>query len=210
MSVDRFPSTRLAGESDPIALPHRPLLCEQISESVSDAGSAALFEAELPQRWHGRDVDPVEIHWHELGRRAFQATTRAGRRVRVLLPRGARVRHGDILVTGTDWVIAVNVPETDVLIVRPHSMTQAALLALELGNLHIPTQIALDELRVPPDGPARQAFDERGARYEGATRRFAPEPVRGAAVRLAAAFQMSGRRPANTGGEASAASGATS
>ena len=68
---------------------------------------------------------------------------------------------------------------TEVLVVRSAEANSLALLALELGNLHIPTEIIDGELRTIPDGPAQQAITQLGLAFERRVVRFQPRRCAG-------------------------------
>lgn len=137
-------------------------------------------------------TDELELAWWELGRQAFQKTTRAGALIRVLVPRGRTLRHGDVLSTSDASVrVGVVVRPTETLVVSAVDSTALGLLALDLGNLHIPTEIIDGVLRTIPDGPAEQAIVNLGLAFERAIVLFQPRQRAGMPqVRLAENFRV--------------------
>ena len=138
--------------------------------------------------------DELELAWWELDRRAFQKTTRAGAMVRVVLPRVCCLRHGNVL-SGADATVrvGVRVKPCEVLMVQPPDSTAMGLLSLELGNLHILTEIVDGVLRTIPDGPAEQACSQLGLAFERQVVRFQPRRCAGMPqVRLSNGFRVVG------------------
>jgi urease accessory protein UreE len=120
-------------------------------------------------------IDWLDLSWAECHLRALRKTTRSGRLVRVLLPVLTPLRHGDVLLRDGTTTVAVHVRPAAVLVARPPTRTALARLALDLGNLHVPTEVDGDILIVHDDGPARAALARHGLSFECLTRRFAPE-----------------------------------
>jgi urease accessory protein len=121
-----------------------------------------------------RTLDPLDLHWPDLHRRALRATTRTGRPVGILLPLGQRLRHGDILHADDHHLITINLLPTELLIATPPSARHAALIAFELGNLHLPVEITDHEIVTLPDGPALAVCRQHEVPHRLETRRFHP------------------------------------
>jgi urease accessory protein UreE len=118
-------------------------------------------------------VDWLDLTWFDCTLRALKRRTRAGRSVSVLLPIGTRLRHGDVLSNSPP--IAVNLLSSDVLVVSPPDCAMLARIALELGNLHVPVELAGSELIVLPDGPVFGVLERWRCPGVRACRRFTPE-----------------------------------
>lgn len=138
------------------------------------------------RRWEGVDagrdadrLDAVELAWDECHRRAVAKSSRRGRPVRLLLRLGTVLRHHDVLVDEPGWLLVVEVRPTDVIVVRPRSMREAAVVAAEWGNLHVPVQPTDDELITLADGPAEVALHKHHVPFTVEPRRFEPMPVSG-------------------------------
>jgi len=124
--------------------------------------------------------DYLDVEWWELDRRALRKTTRGGRSIRILLPLGSAIQHGDLLSDGDGSVLiqACVIPR-ELLIIRPRDSTEMGLLALEMGNLHIPTEIVDCTIRVSADGPAEEVAAELGIPYERQLARLQPRRCAG-------------------------------
>lgn len=122
----------------------------------------------------GAPEDPLPLQWFELHARAVRGQTRSGRRVDVLLPLGIWLRDGDVVFEDVASRIVVRVIPVDLLVIRPRSMSEAAVLAAELGNLHLPLEVTERELLTPNDGPAIGILLRHGLRPETTRRSFSP------------------------------------
>lgn len=132
----------------------------------------------------GRAVDYVDIQWDQC-RSTLKGRSRAGEEIRVLLPRGQNLRHGDVLFENEARAIVINVLPCEVLVVRSNEPRLMAELALTLGNLHWPTQATDTELIFLEGNDALEAARNLGLQTSRESRRFSPLPVPATAVRLA-------------------------
>lgn len=138
------------------------------------------------------EVDWVDFRWDECHRRALRKQSRGGRDLRVLLPIGQHIRHGDLLGRwpDTQQYLAAYVLPTDVLVGRPTSASLFAKLAYELGNLHVPVEIHATEILTPPDGPVEAAFARVGVACVREVRRFTPDRADVPQVSRSSALQV--------------------
>lgn len=160
------------------------MILDRILGNVLDASWPAHEAADLPIDW-------FDLEWHECHQRSLRKTTRGGRALRILLPPGGVVRHGDVVAIGPDHVCAAWLVETEVLVARPRDRAEMGELALAVGNLHAPAQTCGDELWILPDGPVEAALARLGISSEPARRRFIPSRHEGMpAFGLAADFAV--------------------
>lgn len=123
----------------------------------------------------GGDVDWVDIDWSQTARRALRLTSRAGRRVNVLLPRDhPTLRDGDVLARAAEATIAIRVRAESLLRLRPATMHAMGLLCAELGNGHVPLEIAGADVITLDDGPARELADRLAIERESFRDAFHP------------------------------------
>jgi urease accessory protein len=142
--------------------------CERIIRNCGDPSGPCWSD-----QWAGRSVDWVDIQWTDCGR-VLKKQTRSGQPVRVLLPPGQTLRHGDVIYEDAQQAIAIHVLPCEVIVARPDNARTLALLALELGNLHMPAQIDRDEIAFIEDGPAMGVVDALQVRWTREVRRFEP------------------------------------
>jgi urease accessory protein len=142
-------------------------------------------------------VDHLDIRWDECGR-MLQSRTRRGTPIRVLLPPGRQLRHGDVLGPEDDAPpVIVNVLPCRVIVARPAAVRDMALLCLELGNLHWPAQVTEVEVLFVEDGPPLAVLDQLKIPWSMESRRFEPTPIgNGPGVQLARGFKVI-RRPSS-------------
>lgn len=124
-------------------------------------------------------LDVVDLRWDECHRRAHAKVTRGGRPVRIVLRLGVVLRHGDVLADAPGLLLLVAVVPCEVLVVRFKSPREAAVAALELGNLHAPVELTDDLIATPADGPAAGVLAKHGIACAVERRRFAPLAVSG-------------------------------
>jgi urease accessory protein UreE len=124
----------------------------------------------------GQTVDWVDIQWNQCGR-LLKTQSRAGHPLRVLLPPGQRLRHNDVIYEDASLIIAIHVQPSEVIIAKPPDPQKLAILALELGNLHLPTQIELHEIIFIEDGPAMAVLDSLQIPWIREQRRFEPTQI---------------------------------
>jgi urease accessory protein len=122
----------------------------------------------------GRTIDWFDLHWHECRKRLLRKSTRGGRTLRIVLPPGGVMGHGDVVAIESDCVCAAWLIPIEVIVVRPRDTAEMGELALAIGNLHAPAQVNGDELWVIPDGPVEAAIARLGTPHEIAVRRFIP------------------------------------
>ena len=165
------------------------MLCDRVLGNVHD---------EPPARYAGKAQDILEITWRDCTRRALRARTESGRRIGVLLPLGAALRHGDVLLETEQSVVVVGVTPVEVWVADFPDAASMAAAALELGNFHVPVEIGAGaQLVALPDGPTRGVFDRYAATWRPEVRRFTPlrATVTAGAVRLAERFAVAPVRP---------------
>lgn len=105
------------------------MLCEKILGKVSDVQFA------------GKQVDYVDIEWHEAFSRLHRKVSAGGEDVGIrldneILKRG--LNQDDVLYADDKKVIAVNIPECEAIkaVVRRDHPAQIAKLCYEVGNTH--------------------------------------------------------------------------
>jgi urease accessory protein UreE len=135
------------------------MICERVIGHVTDDAA---------------NVDWIDITWLQTVRRALRLKSRSGRAVDILLPRGAQLRHGDVVATVDGVPLAIWVGPCELLILQTANVAQASLVALELGNLHVAVEVQGDRLLTPDDGPAREIAHRHSIAFSTCVGRFHP------------------------------------
>jgi urease accessory protein len=139
--------------------------CERIVRNAADGEGLA-----------SRAVDYIDIAWDQR-RSTLKARSRGGEEVRVLLPRGQALRHGDVLEEDDARAIVINVLPCELIVARSKQPRLLAELALELGNLHWPTQVTDDAILFMEEQAALAAATRLGLVLTRENRRFEPAPI---------------------------------
>src|SRR5215207_2103070 len=101
-----------------------------------------------------RRAASLELDWDSRQKSRFDAVDSQGRRIGVILPRGATLRGGDVLVAEDGSLIAVRAsPQAVLAVSAPPGGNGLALLraAYHLGNRHVPLEVRPDHLQLEPD-----------------------------------------------------------
>ena len=105
------------------------MICENVLGNISE------------ERFHGFHIDFVDIEWHEAFKKLHKKVTFGGVEIGIrlgndILVRG--LRQGDVLWYGEDEVIAVNIPEAEMIVVdvQPDHPRMIPKVCYEIGNRH--------------------------------------------------------------------------
>lgn len=85
-------------------------------------------------------VDSVALTWEQRCKSRQRLLTRRGREVALALPTGTQLRAGDLLPT-PEGLISVELAAEDVLLIRQRDPQEAAFVAYQIGNRHLPLEI---------------------------------------------------------------------
>jgi urease accessory protein UreE len=160
------------------------MLCDRVICNVDN---------DPPERFAGKARDVFEIAWRDATRRAIRGWSEGGLSIGVLLPLGMALRHGDVILEMDSSVVVVHVTPCEVWVAEFCDAASLATAALELGNLHVPVQVAGGlELVTLPDGPTRGILDRHATTWRPEVRRFEPlrSTVTSGSVRLARNLQL--------------------
>lgn len=120
-------------------------------------------------------LDVIDLPWDQCALPAIRGTTRNGKSIGIIPPRGRSLRDGDVLGDATNVdTICVQVPPVECWVATFSDPSARMIAALELGNLHVPVEVDGDAMVIVPDGPTREVLDRLEATVVAATRVFAP------------------------------------
>jgi urease accessory protein len=142
------------------------MLIESATANIYDPMGAAMSSI----------IDWLDLTWLECRQRAGRKCTRSGREVCILLRLKETLRNGDVLGQWSDGsTIVVNLLPANVLIAYPRNRIELIMLSFELGNLHVPVELAVDQLVTPGNFAVEGILDRLSIPFETQTRTFQPD-----------------------------------
>ncbi len=121
--------------------------------------------------------DVLLMGWEQRRLPRQRAKTMHGREVAIALPTGSVLLDGEIVYVGTGFVISVEAEKEDVLAAVLKDPAEAAGLAYELGNRHLPLSVGEEVLAAPYDRLVEELFRKSGMPYERRKEKFEPRRV---------------------------------
>ena len=113
-------------------------------------------------------IDRVILDHDDMSRTHQRVVTENGEKIAVSLDRGERLFCGAVLLRDGKRAVVVDMPEEDVLEVRPVSGRQWAKAAFNIGNMHQQAYIYDDCMLVPYDAVLEKPDQShRCAVYQG-------------------------------------------
>jgi urease accessory protein len=135
----------------------------QIIDHVVNAGA----KEDLPV------IDTVSLTWDERQKSRQKLQTTQGQEIALALPTGTRLKAGDLLPTTDGWIEVHLAPE-DVLLIRPQNLWEAAFVAYQIGNRHLPLDVAEDGLKTLYQPVVESYFSQQKIATERAQLPFTP------------------------------------
>jgi urease accessory protein len=86
-------------------------------------------------------IDRLALTWEQRQKSRQKLLTAQGKEIALALPTGTRLHAGDLLPTAEGWIEVQLAPE-DVLLIRPRSLQETVFVAYQIGNRHVPLEIA--------------------------------------------------------------------
>lgn len=110
-----------------------------------------------------KNIDYLDLEWFETTKRIQRKKTRLGTDIAIkFLREGQRLREGDILFEDSEKIIAVNVLETEAIVMSPASLLEMGTVCYEIGNKHIPLFIQNDQVLLPFEMPMFRWLEASG------------------------------------------------
>ena len=104
--------------------------------------------------WQNRSVDWLALDWYETNKRILHKKSNSGVAITFRFLQGDPVfTQGDIVYSGEETIIAINILPCDVMVLAPRDMYEMASVSYETGNKHLPLYYDNDELLIPFDPP---------------------------------------------------------
>ena len=106
-------------------------------------------------------IDWLFIEWFEANKRILHKKTFSGKNVVLkFLQKNPELTQGDILFSGENSTIVVNIKECEAIVIKPQSMFEVANICYEIGNKHLPLFYQNNELLVVLDMPLFKLFEK--------------------------------------------------
>ena len=121
------------------------------------------------------DGAALTLSFEDRQKRRQRVTLDTGEAATLDLPRGTRLRHGDLLRAENGRVIAVRAATEAVSTVRTNDPTLLARAAYHLGNRHVALEIRAGFVRYLEDHVLDAMVEALGLRIERERRPFEPE-----------------------------------
>jgi urease accessory protein len=118
-------------------------------------------------------IDTVSLTWEERQKSRQKLRTAQGQEIALALPTGTRLHAGDLLPATGGWIEVRLAPE-EVLLVRPQNLWEAAFAAYQIGNRHLPLDIADDGLKTLYQPVVEAYFNQQRIAAERAHLPFTP------------------------------------
>lgn len=110
-----------------------------------------------------RLVDTISIDWYETRSRIMHKQSKLGEQVVIkFLQSNPDLKEGDILWFDDTRVIAVKIKPCKAIIIKPSNILEAANIAFEIGNKHLPLFYEKDDLLIPYDEPLYKLLQASG------------------------------------------------
>lgn len=124
----------------------------------------------LSENSSAKNIDYLDLEWFETTKRIQRKKTRLGMDIAIkFLREGQRLREGDILFEDEENIIAVNVLETEAIVMSPDSLLEMGTVCYEIGNKHIPLFIQEDKVLLPFEMPMFRWLEASGFKPEKQT-----------------------------------------
>ena len=118
-------------------------------------------------------IDTVSLTREERQKSWQKLQTAQGQEIALALPTGTRLHAGDLLPAPDGW-IEVCLAQEEVLLIRPRSLREAAFVAYQIGNRHLPLDIAEDGLKTLYQPVVEACFSQQKIAAERAQLPFTP------------------------------------
>ena len=111
----------------------------------------------------GRAIDRLPLEWYECNKRILHKKTGGGREVVMKFMKEAQVlQQDDVLYADENFAIVVEVLACEVVVIKPASMQEMAMISYEIGNKHLPLFYEQDILLIPFDAPTHRLLQASG------------------------------------------------
>lgn len=112
-----------------------------------------------------KEMDLITLTHDEMLNGHGVLTTQQGRTVKLSLPQGEHLHHGDILYEDQALIIAVAAAPEDALVIWPGSPLDWGKICYNIGNMHMKTYLNPETIISPYDYVLESILIKLGAEY---------------------------------------------
>jgi urease accessory protein len=123
-------------------------------------------------------IDTVALTWEERQKSRQRLRTTQGQELALALPTGTRLQAGDLLPT-VDGYIEGGLALEDVILITPQNLQEAAFVAYQIGNRHLPLEITGEGLKTLYERVLAAYFDQQAIATERRQLPFTPVTAAG-------------------------------
>jgi urease accessory protein len=121
----------------------------------------------------GRTIDWLWLEWFESNKRILHKRTGSGAEITLrFLDNNPQFYPGDVLYADNNTVVAIEIIETDVIVIKPQTMREMAATCYEIGNKHLPLFYQGDEIIVAFEKNLFTFLEASGYKVEKANRKL--------------------------------------
>lgn len=123
-------------------------------------------------------IDTVALTWEERQKSRQRLRTTKGQELALALPTGTRLQAGDLLPTVDGYIEVALAPE-DVILITPQNLQEAAFVAYQIGNRHLPLEITGEGLKTLYERVLAVYFEQHAIATERRQLPFTPVTAAG-------------------------------
>lgn len=116
---------------------------------------------------NGRTIDRLPLEWFECNKRILHKKTGSGREVVLkFMNESQMLQQDDVLYADEKLAIVVEVMACEVVVIKPASLYEMAMISYEIGNKHLPLFYENEMLLIPFDAPTHRLLEASGFQTE--------------------------------------------
>lgn len=109
-----------------------------------------------------KSIDTIDVEWYEVNKKILKKDSVFGREVGIRLSEHKKINDGDILYMDDSEIIAVNIPESEAILIQPKNMVDMGTICYEIGNQHVPLFLTEDSIMIPYEKPLMELLEKKG------------------------------------------------
>lgn len=110
----------------------------------------------------GKNVDTVNVDWFDINKKIMRKTSKMGKKIGMRFEKSENLKDGDIIYSDENDVVAVSIPESEAIVIKPETMEDMGKICYEIGNKHIPLFLKDNEVIVNYDEPLFKVLEKKG------------------------------------------------